>query len=131
MSKKAKCPKKIAKSCEVVLLAKSATFAYKSSSVHVLDELHGTIVTCVCMHRKDAQKQLASTFLNQLKNNNIILSTSNPYRVLYKHQPKNLFFFRQDSLFRNLSLLLQSRCFCISTIQLVETHSHSAGYWTD
>ena len=42
---------------EVVVLAKSAVFAYKSSSMRALDEWHGAIAAGICVRRKDAQKQ--------------------------------------------------------------------------
>ena len=43
---------------KVVVLAESGTciFAYKSSSAYMLSEGCGTIV--ICMHSKDAEKQL-------------------------------------------------------------------------
>ena len=72
LSKKAMCLKKVGVTDlfkpqnpgEVVVLAKSATFADKSSSVRALDEWRGAIATWICVGRRDAQKQLARTSLN-------------------------------------------------------------------
>ena len=49
---------------EVVILAKSATFAYKSSSVHAFNEWRGAVVTWICVRSRDVQKQLVRMSLS-------------------------------------------------------------------
>ena len=51
---------------EVVVLAKSAIFAYKSSSMRALNEWRGAIATWTCVRSKDGQKQLAQTSLRHI-----------------------------------------------------------------